>query len=209
MDTTRLTFNGTSIISPFNTATISTLSVSTINSGLAVDLSGNITTSTIRAKSGFVLDPAGSITLNNATGSEGQVVTVSSGIPAWATPTFTQSVVPLTFPTSTSGTINNLTQAVGVNAYYPVATVDTTASAYVLNFDLSAYGASPVNFYVKNASFTNTVDISVTWTQGAGPTNAVFFGGAVNLYHPPTSNTARNNGSYCACVWNGTSLTIY
>jgi hypothetical protein len=158
-------------------------------------LSGN----TLTASIGYVLEGAGTFTINGDPGSEGNVIAISAGYPAWINP---NPIISLTFPTSTIGNANQVTETPLPGGIFPVKAQDTIASSYTVIFDVGAALETPVTFFVKSLDASN--NIYVQWTDGATNTDAIFFGPIAYL-----QPAAATNGYMCACRWDGTNLTVY
>jgi len=176
------------------------INVSTSGSTITVNTTSDLSANTITAAIGYVLDGAGTFTINGSSGGEGNVIAISAGYPEWVNP---RPIAPITFAPSTPLNANQFTQVPEAGGYYPAITQDITASSYDIIFDVGALPTGTTVFYVKNLDPLGN-NMTVGWSAGSTVTPAVFFGGAPGLYEP-----AITNGSYCACVWNGTSLTVY
>jgi hypothetical protein len=152
------------LVSSFNTASISSLSCSTINGNLQIGESGDITTGQVTATNGMTLEGAATFTVNGSTGDEGNVLTISSGYPAWVP----SAATPATASAYTTGVITG--DLVTTASVLASTTITTASDGYILaqlNTSVESLANQYNNLYL-NLAIDNNLSPSTFTSLPAG-----------------------------------------
>jgi hypothetical protein len=190
------------LVSTFDTASISSLSCSTINGNLKIGESGDITTGQVTATNGMTLEGAATFTVNGNTGEEGNVLTISSGYPAWIPPAATP---PTVSAYSDSVITGDLVTTASVLASTTITTVSTSYILAQLNTSIESLANQYNNVYLNLAigssmspsSFTSLPAGVGHYTSGNVSYRAQLEAGTYNIvaYASAAANTVGQVGS--------------